>query len=105
MALRQLIGFARAATAGAQRAYVEDVIVAPCRRGSGIGQAVIDRLIHELGAIPVVTPFCLPGLVRYYEASSFLATMQLVMHGSDVLVCRPDRTLTRHQRTPLAAGG
>lgn len=75
MALRQLIGFARAVTDGAQRAYVEDITVAPCRRGSGIGQAVIDRLIHELGAIPVVTLFCLPGLVRYYEASSFLATM------------------------------
>lgn len=26
------------------------------------------------------------------------------MHGSDVLVCRPDRTLTRHHRTRLAAG-
>jgi ribosomal protein S18 acetylase RimI-like enzyme len=70
----QLIGFARAVTDGVLRAYVEDVIVAPSRRDSGIGQAVLDRLIQELGAIPVITLFCSPGLARYYEASSFLAT-------------------------------
>jgi ribosomal protein S18 acetylase RimI-like enzyme len=47
----QLIGFARAVTDGVLRAYVEDVIVAPSQRGSGIGQAVLDRLMSELGAI------------------------------------------------------
>jgi len=78
----QLIGFARAVTDGVLRAYVEDVIVAPSRRGSGIGQAVLDRLIQELGAIPVVTLFCSPDLVRYYEANFFLATRQVVMHRS-----------------------
>jgi GNAT superfamily N-acetyltransferase len=78
----QLIGFARAVTDGVLRAYVEDVIVAPSRRGSGIGQAVLNRLIQELGAIPVVTLFCSPDLVAYYEAGSFLATRQVVMHRS-----------------------
>jgi ribosomal protein S18 acetylase RimI-like enzyme len=76
----QLIGFARAVTDGVLRAYVEDVIIAPTRRGSGIGKAVLDRLIEELGAIPVVTLFCSPDLVDYYEASSFRATRQVVMH-------------------------
>ena len=79
---RQLISFARAVTDGVLRAYVEDVIVAPSWRGSGTGQAMLDRLIQELGAIPVVTLFCSPGLVRYYEASSFLATRQVVIHRS-----------------------
>jgi ribosomal protein S18 acetylase RimI-like enzyme len=78
----QLVGFARAVTDGVLRAYVEDVIVAPSRRGSGIGLALLDRLIRELGAIPIVTLFCSPDLVRYYEASSFLATRQVVMHRS-----------------------
>jgi ribosomal protein S18 acetylase RimI-like enzyme len=78
----QLVGFARAVTDGVLRAYVEDVIVAPSRRGSGIGRALLDRLISELGATPVVTLFCSPDLVRYYEASSFLATRQVVMHRS-----------------------
>jgi GNAT superfamily N-acetyltransferase len=75
-----LIGFARAVTDGVLRAYVEDVIVAPSRRGSGIGQAMLGRLIQELGAVPIVTLFCSPDLVRYYEACSFLATRQVVMH-------------------------
>jgi GNAT superfamily N-acetyltransferase len=76
----QLVGFARAVTDGVLRAYVEDVLVSPSRRGSGIGRAVLERLIQELAAIPVVTLFCSPDLVRYYEASSFVATSQVVMH-------------------------
>jgi ribosomal protein S18 acetylase RimI-like enzyme len=76
----QLIGFARAVTDGVLRAYVEDVIVAPAHRGRGVGQALLSRLIEGLGSIPVVTLFCSPGLVRYYGASSFAATRQVVMH-------------------------
>ena len=78
----QLVGFARAVTDGVLRAYIEDVIVVPSHRGSRIGQAVLDRLISELGAIPVVSLFCSADLVRYYEASSFAATRQVVMHRS-----------------------
>ncbi len=78
----QLIGFARAVTDGVLRAYIEDVIVAPGCRGSGIGQALIRRLADELRAIPVITLFCSPELVGYYENSSFSATRQVVMHRS-----------------------
>jgi ribosomal protein S18 acetylase RimI-like enzyme len=78
----QLVGFARAVTDGVLRAYIEDVVVAPGHRGGRIGQAVLDRLISELGGIPVITLFCQAGLVRYYEASSFAATRQVVMHRS-----------------------
>ena len=79
---KQLIGFARAVTDGVQGAYVEDVIVIPSRRRSGIGQAMLSRLIQELGTTPLVTLFCSPDLVRYYEANSFRATSQVVMHRS-----------------------
>jgi ribosomal protein S18 acetylase RimI-like enzyme len=75
-----LVGFARAVTDGVLRAYVEDVVVAPSQRGSRIGQALVDRLAADLGAIPVVTLFCSAGLVRYYEACGFEATGQVVMH-------------------------
>jgi ribosomal protein S18 acetylase RimI-like enzyme len=78
----QLVGFARAVTDGVLRAYVEDLVVAPGQRGSRIGQVLLDRLVAELAAIPVVTLFCSSGLVRYYEASSFEATRQVVMHRS-----------------------
>ena len=43
---------------------------------------MIDRLIQKLGAIPAITLFCSPDLVGYYEASSFLATRQVVMQRS-----------------------
>lgn len=39
----QLIGFARAVTDGVLRACIEDVIVTPSWRGSGIGQGVLGR--------------------------------------------------------------
>ncbi len=78
----QLIGFARAVTDGVLRAYVEDVIVDPSQRGRGIGRALLDALLDELGTIPVVTLFCSHDLVGYYQASSFMPTRQVVMHRS-----------------------
>jgi GNAT superfamily N-acetyltransferase len=77
---QELIGFARAVTDGILRAYVEDVIVAPCWHGRGVGRALLAGLTEQLGPVPVVTLFCSPGLVPYYEASSFKKTRQVVMH-------------------------
>jgi ribosomal protein S18 acetylase RimI-like enzyme len=77
---QSLIGFARAVSDGVLRAYVEDVIVAPSWRGQGIGHALLDGLTEQLGPIPIVTLFCSPGLVPYYESSSFRKTRQAVMH-------------------------
>ena len=77
---QHLIGFARAVTDGILRAYVEDMVVSPDWRGTGIGHALLANLTEQLGPVPVVTLFCSPGLVRYYEASSFRRTRQVVMH-------------------------
>ncbi len=76
----KLVGFARAVTDGILRAYVEDVVVFPDRRGTGIGQALMDCLMEALGPIPVVTLFCSPDLVPFYELHSFRGTKQIVMH-------------------------
>jgi GNAT superfamily N-acetyltransferase len=75
-----LVGFARAVTDGVLRAYIEDVLVAAGWRGTGTGRALLDRLLAELRPIPVVTLFCSRDLVGYYEASSFVATRQVVLH-------------------------
>jgi ribosomal protein S18 acetylase RimI-like enzyme len=77
---RELIGFARAVTDGLLRAYVEDVVVSPDWRGRGVGHALLASLMEQLGPVPVVTLFCSPDLVSYYEASSFRASRQVVMH-------------------------
>jgi hypothetical protein len=50
------------------------------RRGSGIGQALLDRLLQKLDAIPVVMLVCSLDLVRCYEISAFLVTREAVMH-------------------------
>jgi GNAT superfamily N-acetyltransferase len=75
-----LIGFARAVTDGVLRAYVEDVVVSPDWRGTGVGRALLAGLMEQLEPIPVVTLFCSADLVRYYEASSFRRSRQVVMH-------------------------
>jgi GNAT superfamily N-acetyltransferase len=75
-----LIGFARAVTDGVLRAYVEDVVVAERFRGTGVGQAVVRRLLALLDPIPVVSLFCARGLVPFYEAADFRPTAQVVLH-------------------------
>jgi GNAT superfamily N-acetyltransferase len=80
---QDLIGFARAVTDGILRAYVEDVVVSPDWRGLGAGHALLAGLMDQLGRVPVVTLFCSPDLVHYYEASSFWRTHQVVMHRAE----------------------
>lgn len=75
-----MVGFARAVTDGTLRAYVEDMIVLPQLRGSGLGHRLLARLIEELGENIRVTLFCQPDLVPFYEGSGFRATRQVVMH-------------------------
>ncbi len=41
-----LIGFARAVTDGVPRAYVEDVVVSPDWRGTGVGRALLAGLME-----------------------------------------------------------
>ncbi len=77
---QSLAGFARAVTDGILRAYVEDMVVAPDWRGMGIGPALLAGLMEQSGPVPVVTLFCSPDLVRYYEAGSFRRSRQVVMH-------------------------
>jgi GNAT superfamily N-acetyltransferase len=51
-------GRARAVTDGLLRAYVEDVVVSPDWRGTGVGRALLAGLMEQLEPIPVVTLFC-----------------------------------------------
>lgn len=76
----ELVGFARAVSDGMLRAYVEDVIVVPQLRGTNIGRRLMDCLLGQLDAIPVVTLFCGSELVPFYESTGFAATKQVVLH-------------------------
>ncbi len=76
----RLVGFARAVTDGVQRAYIDDLLVAPEHRGSGIGRALVAGLLELLKPIPVVTVCSPADLAPFYEAAGFRSTSQVVLH-------------------------
>jgi GNAT superfamily N-acetyltransferase len=77
-----LVGFGRAVTDGVLRAYLEDVVVAPGYRRTGLGRRIIDGLLAELGPVPVISLFCAADLAPFYEGAGFHATRQVVLHRS-----------------------
>jgi GNAT superfamily N-acetyltransferase len=76
----RLIGFARSLTDGCLRAYIEDVVVHPDYRRTGIGAALADRLLEALTDVDLVSLFCDEDLVSWYERADFARTRQVVMH-------------------------
>ena len=69
----RLIGFARAITDRTFLAVVLDVIVAPDRRGSGLGARLMDELLArpELADVDSVELVCQPELVAFYRRWGF----------------------------------
>lgn len=77
----RLVGFARAISDGRHRAYVEDVVVDPEARGSGVGIMVVRALCDALADVRIVSLFCEPERVSFYEANGFRPShMQVMMH-------------------------
>ena len=76
----RLIGFARCVTDGCLRAYVEDVVVHPAYQRSGVGTALVERLLEALSDIDLVSLFCDEAFVGLYERYGFTRTRQVVMH-------------------------
>jgi ribosomal protein S18 acetylase RimI-like enzyme len=76
----RLVGFGRAVTDGAFRAYVEDVVVAEDVRGAGIGRLLLDYLLEQLPPAALTSLFCSVSLTELYAGSGFHRTNQVVMH-------------------------
>lgn len=75
----ELIGFVRALSDGHRVAYVEDVMVhAHYRRG--LGSALMARLLEELETVKVVTLFCPPDIIPFYERQGFRPATNVLMH-------------------------
>ena len=76
-----LVGFARAVSDHHFRAYIEDVIVHPDYQHIGVGNLLLTRLMEALEHIEIVSLFCEPELVPFYEQKRFkLISSQRVMH-------------------------
>jgi GNAT superfamily N-acetyltransferase len=76
----RLVGFARAVSDGAFRAFVEDVVVSAAHRRRGVASALVAALVDEVAGVDVVTTFCDEALVPLYEAAGFRPTRQVVLH-------------------------
>ncbi|QHE54396.1 GNAT family N-acetyltransferase [Pontibacillus sp. HMF3514] len=77
----ELVGFARAVTDGKYRAYVEDVVVHHQYRHKDIGSQIIERLLHELQHIDIISLFCDETLIPFYEKTGFRSSSsQYVLH-------------------------
>ncbi|RDU37810.1 GNAT family N-acetyltransferase [Neobacillus piezotolerans] len=76
-----LIGFARAVADGKFRAYIEDVVIHSAYQRDGIGTQLVSRLLEILAHIDVISLFCEPHLIPFYEKNNFRhSKSQNVMH-------------------------
>jgi len=69
----RLVAFARVLTDTVFKAFVFDVIVAPERRGQGLGTRLLRRIIAhpELRGVRHIDLACQPELTAYYERLGF----------------------------------
>jgi GNAT superfamily N-acetyltransferase len=76
----RLVGFARAVSDGAFRAFVEDVVVSGSHRRRGIASALVAALLDELAGVDVITTFCDEAIVSLYEIAGCRRSRQAVLH-------------------------
>ncbi len=71
----RLVGIGRAVADGTVHAMIYDLIVAPDRRGRGIGGEILDRLVARCRAAGIrdVQLFCARGQRAFYERRGFRA--------------------------------
>ncbi len=69
----RLIGFIRVLTDFVYRAFIFDVIVKPTHRNQGLGQKLLDSVVHhpQLQSVEYLGLYCLPEMVPFYERWGF----------------------------------
>lgn len=69
----ELVAFARALTDSVYKAFVFDVIVAPDRRGTGLGRRLMDEIVAHpaLSGVEHYELYCLEEMVPFYEEWGF----------------------------------
>ena len=80
----RLVGLVRSLTDGRYRAYIEDVIIAPDYRGQHIGERLVAAMVESLADVEIVSLFCEPERVPFYEKNGFRASeTQVMMHRGE----------------------
>jgi len=75
----RLVGFARALTDGVFRALIDDVVVHPACRRSGIGTELMRRLLERLNGVEEVFLRCGAEVVPFYERLGFARASCITM--------------------------
>jgi N-acetylglutamate synthase-like GNAT family acetyltransferase len=68
----RLIAAGRALADGAECSYICDVAVVPDRQGTGLGKAVVDRLINDSHEHKKIILYVTPGTAGFYRKLGFL---------------------------------
>src|SRR5437870_1824724 len=66
---KRLIAFARVLTDYVYKALILDVIVAPSHRGTGLGKALVDAVVHHpvLRTVRHFELYCRPDMIPFYR--------------------------------------
>ena len=69
----RLVAFARVLTDRVYKALIFDVIVAESQRGTGLGRALMERIVNhpQLQSVQHFELYCLPEMVPFYEKWGF----------------------------------
>jgi ribosomal protein S18 acetylase RimI-like enzyme len=67
-----LVAAGRVLADGADCAYVCDIAVLPSHQGSGVGKAVVERLLHDAREHKKVILYAVPGKEGFYRRFGFL---------------------------------
>ena len=87
----QLVAFARVLTDGVFKAFLFDVIIAPGKRGQGVGQSILNAVKSDarLAAVKHLELYCREDLIPYYRELGFstdvgpIHLMRLTTHACD----------------------
>ena len=75
----QVIGYVSALTDGVLSSFIPLLEVLPTYQGRGIGQALMSRILAQLGHLPNVDLMCDPDVIPFYERLGMKPCSGMVM--------------------------
>lgn len=86
----RLIAAGRALADGADCSYICDVAVLPAWQGSGLGKALVNRLVHDSRGHRKIILYSVPGKECFYKKLGFrrLLTAMAIFRDTDAAIAR-----------------
>ena len=79
----QVVGYITAITDHVLAAYIPHLEVLPTHQGSGIGRALVERMVEKLGDLYMIDLVCDPDVVPFYERLGFRKTNGMFVRNYD----------------------